>query len=53
MPVGQAHHCKSHARTREAVGLAVGREAILLADVTERLPDADIVISSTGSQLPI
>lgn len=28
-------------------------EAILLADVTERLPDADIVISSTGSQLPI
>ena len=28
-------------------------EAILLADVTDRLPDADIVISSTGSQLPI
>ena len=28
-------------------------EAILLADVTERLSDADIVISSTGSQLPI
>lgn len=28
-------------------------EAILLADVTERLPEADIVISSTGSQLPI
>ena len=28
-------------------------EAILLADVTERLPSADIVISSTGSQLPI
>lgn len=28
-------------------------EAILLADVTQRLPDADIVISSTGSQLPI
>lgn len=28
-------------------------EAILLADVTERLPRADIVISSTGSQLPI
>lgn len=28
-------------------------EAILLADVTDRLPEADIVISSTGSQLPI
>jgi len=28
-------------------------EAILLADVTERLHEADIVISSTGSQLPI
>jgi glutamyl-tRNA reductase len=28
-------------------------EAILLADVTTRLADADIVISSTGSQLPI
>ena len=28
-------------------------EAILLADVTERLPSADIVISSTASQLPI
>ena len=28
-------------------------EAIMLADVTERLPEADIVISSTGSQLPI
>lgn len=28
-------------------------EAILLADVTERLPTADIVISSTASQLPI
>ncbi len=30
-----------------------GAEAILLADVTERLPSADIVISSTASQLPI
>ena len=28
-------------------------EAILLADVRERLPSADIVISSTASQLPI
>ena len=28
-------------------------EAILLADVTDRLPEADIVISSTASQLPI
>ena len=27
-------------------------EAILLADVTERLPDADIVISSTGASYP-
>ena len=30
-----------------------GAEAILLADVTEQLPSADIVISSTASQLPI
>ena len=30
-----------------------GAEAILLADVRERLPCADIVISSTASQLPI
>ncbi len=30
-----------------------GAEAILLAEVTERLPSADIVISSTASQLPI
>ena len=30
-----------------------GAEAILLADVTQRLPSADIVISSTASQLPI
>jgi glutamyl-tRNA reductase len=30
-----------------------GAEAILLADVTDRLPSADIVISSTASQLPI
>ena len=30
-----------------------GAEAILLADVTERLPSADILISSTASQLPI
>ncbi len=28
-------------------------EAIMLADVPTRLPEADIVISSTGSQLPI
>lgn len=28
-------------------------EAIMLADVPERLPEADIVISSTSSQLPI
>src|SRR6056300_409124 len=28
-------------------------EAIMLADVPERLPEADIIISSTGSQLPI
>ena len=28
-------------------------EAVLLADVTDRLSEADIVISSTGSQLPI
>jgi len=30
-----------------------GAEAILLADIPEQLPAADIVISSTGSQLPI
>ena len=30
-----------------------GAEAILLADVTDQLPSADIVISSTASQLPI
>ena len=30
-----------------------GAEAILLADVTEQLSSADIVISSTASQLPI
>ncbi|MEP5764835.1 MAG: glutamyl-tRNA reductase [Halieaceae bacterium] len=30
-----------------------GAEAVLLADIPERLVDADIVISSTSSQLPI
>lgn len=30
-----------------------GAEAVLLADIPEQLVDADIVISSTGSQLPI
>ena len=30
-----------------------GAEAVLLADIPEQLADADIVISSTGSQLPI
>ena len=37
----------------EQLGAQFDAEAILLADVTERLPDADIVISSTGSQLPL
>ena len=37
----------------EQLAVQFDAEAILLADVTERLPDADIVISSTGSQLPI
>lgn len=31
----------------------LGAEAILLGDITEYLPQADIVISSTASQLPI
>jgi len=30
-----------------------GAEAVLLADIPEQLPQADIVISSTSSQLPI
>lgn len=30
-----------------------GAEAVLLADIPDQLVDADIVISSTGSQLPI
>ena len=37
----------------ESLADQFGAEAILLADVTERLPSADIVISSTASQLPI
>ena len=37
----------------ETLADQLGAEAILLADVTERLPSADIVISSTASQLPI
>ncbi len=30
-----------------------GAEAILLADIHDRLPEADVVISSTASQLPV
>lgn len=37
----------------ETVAEQFGAEAIMLADVPDRLSDADIVISSTGSQLPI
>jgi glutamyl-tRNA reductase len=37
----------------ESLADQFGAEAILLADVRERLPSADIVISSTASQLPI
>ena len=37
----------------ETLAEQFGAEAILLADVTDRLPSADIVISSTASQLPI
>ncbi len=37
----------------ETVAEQFNAEAIMLADVPERLAEADIVISSTGSQLPI
>jgi len=39
-------------RAQELVG-QTGGEAILLSDIPERLHEADIVISSTASQLPI
>lgn len=39
-------------RARE-VAQRFGAEAVLLADIPDQLPNADIVISSTGSQLPI
>ncbi len=37
----------------ERLASQFGAEAILLGDIPERLADADIVISSTASQLPI
>jgi len=37
----------------QALSRELGAEAILLADIPEQLPRADIVISSTASQLPI
>jgi glutamyl-tRNA reductase len=37
----------------ERLGSEVGAEAISLAEMPARLPEADIVISSTASQLPI
>lgn len=37
----------------QALSQELGAEAILLADIPEYLPRADIVISSTASQLPI
>lgn len=37
----------------EALAEAFDAEAIMLADIPERLAKADLVISSTGSQLPI
>jgi len=37
----------------EALAEQLDAEAVLLADVTERLAEADIVVSSTASQLPI
>ncbi|WP_226665922.1 glutamyl-tRNA reductase [Microbulbifer aggregans] len=37
----------------EQLAESFGAEAILLADIPEHLPRADIVISSTASQLPI
>ncbi|MFK7829127.1 MAG: glutamyl-tRNA reductase [Congregibacter sp.] len=39
-------------RARE-VAQQFGAEAVLLAEIPDHLPKADIVISSTGSQLPI
>ncbi len=39
-------------RARE-LGQKFGAEAVLLAEIPEQLPAADIVITSTGSQLPI
>jgi glutamyl-tRNA reductase len=40
-------------RAQELLALVGGGEAILLADIPQRLHEADIVISSTASQLPI
>ena len=40
------------ARARE-MAERFGAEAILLADIHDRLPEADVVISSTASQLPV
>ncbi len=43
-------------RTREraqALADEVGAEVIALSDIDERLKDADIIISSTASPLPI
>jgi glutamyl-tRNA reductase len=37
----------------QALASQFGAEAVLLSDIPEVLPDADIVISSTASQLPI
>lgn len=37
----------------EALASEMGAEAILLAEIADYLPQADIVISSTASQLPI
>ncbi|MEQ8515456.1 MAG: glutamyl-tRNA reductase, partial [Chromatocurvus sp.] len=34
-------------------GMEADGEAVLLADIPDQLPNADIVITSTGSQLPI
>ncbi len=40
------------ARARE-MAERFGAEAVLLADIHDRLPEADVVISSTASQLPV
>lgn len=37
----------------EQLAKQYGAEAILLPDIADRLPEADIVISSTASQLPV